>query len=44
MEKWIEERIEENKELFTDEELKTIDNNFAVIKKIYILGMINTKK
>lgn len=37
----IKERIEENKELFSKEELCIIEKNDTIIKKIYLLGLIN---
>lgn len=42
LEKFIEERIEENKELFTEEELTAINNNNIIVKKIYLLGFKNS--
>lgn len=42
--KFIAERIKENKELFTNEELTTIEKNYILTKKLYMLGMINTQK
>lgn len=46
IEEFIQERIEENKELFTEEELKIVKENFVLIRKIYELGLMNgnTKK
>lgn len=41
MEEWIEERIKENEILFTKEEIDVINNNKSLIKKIYILAIIN---
>ena len=38
---FIRERIEENKHLFTQEELKSAKENEELIKKIYLLGGIN---
>lgn len=43
MEKIFIERIEENKGLFTKKELETILNNFDLMSKIYILGIVNGK-
>lgn len=40
----IEERIKENKELFKEEELKCMANNFDLVKKIYLLGLINGRE
>ena len=42
--KFIAERIKENKELFTNEELTIIKKNYILTKKLYMLGMINTQK
>lgn len=46
IEDFIQERIEENKHLFTQEELRVIRENFVLIRKIYELGLMNgnTKK
>lgn len=44
IEEILKERIEENKKLFNKKELKTINNNFNIIKKIYILGLINARQ
>lgn len=44
MEKFIKERIEENKELFSKEEFKIIVNNINVTNKIYILATLDTYK
>ena len=41
VDKFILERIEENKDLFTKEEMKIIKNNMIITKKIYLLGGIN---
>lgn len=41
IEKFILERIEENKELFTQKEMEIIKSNKIIIKKIYLLGAIN---
>lgn len=41
MEKLIIERIEENKNNFTDEELLQIKNNYSILIKIYILGLLD---
>lgn len=40
----IEERIKENKELFTEKELNYIYDNFDLVKKIYLLGLINGRE
>ena len=39
--KFVKERIEENKNLFSKKELNFINNNFIIIKKIYLLGIKN---
>ena len=44
LEKFIVERVEENKNLFTEEEMEIIKNNTILIKKIYLLGGINLRK
>lgn len=40
---FIEDRTEENKNLFTREELECIKYNKECIKKIYLLGFIDAK-
>ena len=39
----VKERVKENEKLFTEEELNFIKNNSKIIKKIYLLGLINGK-
>lgn len=41
--KFIEDRIEENRNLFTTEELEHIRNNKECFYKGYLLGVINCK-
>ena len=41
MEEWVKERIEENKELFTTEELVIIQENLELCKKLYIMAIVN---
>lgn len=41
MEKLIIERIEANKKLFTDKELLQIKNNYSILIKIYLLGLLD---
>lgn len=41
MEKLFVERIEENKILFTEEELTFLYNNVNILKKIYLLGLLD---
>lgn len=36
---FLQKRIQENKKLFTQEELELIEKNIKTIKKIYILGL-----
>ena len=43
LKKFIEDRIEENKNLFTTEELQYIKNNNECFNKVYLLGAINGK-
>lgn len=40
---FIKERLEENKELFTCDEISKLNKEFELIKKIYLLGFINAK-
>lgn len=37
----LKERIKENKNLFSEEELTLLNNNVKFIKKIYLLGVVN---
>lgn len=41
IEKVLKERIEENKKLFSKEELILLNNNVNIVKKIYLLGTID---
>lgn len=41
VEQIVKERIEENKKLFNEKELKIINNNVNIIKKVYILGILD---
>lgn len=41
LERFIEERIKQNKELFTNKEISIINQNKEIVKKIYMLGAIN---
>lgn len=41
MKTFIEKIIKENKNSFTNEELKIIKKNMRLIKKIYLLGLSN---
>ena len=43
LKKFLEKRIEENKNLFSHEELEIIKQNPNLIKKIYILGIKDTE-
>lgn len=43
LEEFIKERIKENKELFSIEELQFIKKNRKCIDKIYLLGAINSR-
>lgn len=41
VEEIIRERIEENKELFTEEEITFINHNFNIIMKVFIIGILD---
>ena len=41
VESFVSERLKENKDLFTEEELKIIKGNNLLAEKIYILGMFD---
>lgn len=41
MENLIVERIEKNKNIFTEEELLKIKSNYDILVKVYILGLID---
>lgn len=41
--KFVSERIEENNNLFTKEELEYIDKNKTCIEKVYFLGFSNAR-
>lgn len=41
IEEVLKERIEENEELFNKKELSLLNNNIKIIKKIYLMGLIN---
>lgn len=41
MEQLVKNRIEENKNIFSEEELLKIKNNYSIIYKVYILGLID---
>lgn len=43
VESFLSERLKENENLFTEEELKYISINKECIKKIYLLGFINAR-
>lgn len=43
LKKFLEKRIEENKNLFSHQELEIIKQNNNLIKKIYILGIKDTE-
>ena len=44
MEELIKQRIEENEKLFNDRELKIINKNIILTKKIYLIGLINGRE
>lgn len=41
VESFVSERLKENKDLFTEEELKIIKGNNLLAEKVYILGMFD---
>lgn len=41
IEEILKERIEENEELFSGEELKIIKDNVNIIEKIYLIGILD---
>ena len=43
LEKLIKERIEENGKLFNKEEIYFINKKIEIIKKIYLLALLDTK-
>ena len=43
VESFVSERLKENENLFTEEELKNINMNKECAKKIYLLGFINAR-
>lgn len=43
LEKLVKERIKENEKLFTMKELKFIKENDTIIKKVYFLGILDSK-
>lgn len=43
VEEIVKERVKENEELFTMEELKFIKDNSKILKKVYLLGLVNGK-
>jgi len=44
LEEIVKERIKENEKLFSKEELKTIENNIILTKKVYMIGLVNGKQ
>ena len=43
LEEFVFERMQENKDLFTEEEWQLIEKNKELTKKIYVIGAINEK-
>lgn len=41
VEEIVKQRISKNEKLFTIEELKIIENNFNMVTKIYLLGIVD---
>ena len=44
LEEIVKERVKENEKLFTKKELNFIKDNSKIIKKIYLLGLINGRE
>lgn len=44
LEEVLKERIFENEELFSKNELSIMNSNIKIMKKIYLLGLINGKQ
>ena len=44
MEKFIRERVKDNKKLLSKEEFEIIESNMNVIRKIYILSILDVYK
>lgn len=44
VERIVKERIKENENLFEEEELKIVNDNIKITKKIYLLGLINARQ
>lgn len=44
LEEIMKERIEENKNLFSERELDFINNNMDIVKKIYCIGYYNSRE
>ena len=43
MENLVVERIKNNKNIFTDEELLQIEGNYSILIKVYILGLLDNE-
>lgn len=44
LEEFVKERIKENEKLFSGEELRIIKDNVKIVKKIYLIGLVNGKQ
>ena len=44
IEEIVKQRVEENQEFFSKKEIEVINNNFIIMKKIYLLGLLNGKE
>lgn len=42
MKEFLKERITDNKKQFTNEELSEIEKNFSLVKKFYLLGLLDS--
>ena len=40
----VQKRVQENQNLFTKEELEFIEDNMGLMKKMYLLGLINGRE
>lgn len=43
LEELVKERIKENEKLFNKEELILLNNNVSIIKKVYLLALLDTE-
>lgn len=43
LEKFLEKRVENNKKIFTENELQIIKDNMELINKVYLLGILDSE-